>query len=304
MEVGAQETARVNIVCSDLRNVTFDTIGAVFTCRNTNASISLVTTPNSVVTSVTDRNGMVIANHIEGLILQNMRMNFIPNNITTMLPSLKAVQFHNVSLMSITKENMRQFGSLLEYVWFDRNQLTSLVGDLFQNNWNLRYISFHSNPIKHINPRFFETLKNMENLQRVYLSSLGCMSQQWNRATSRNISTFIWNNERCFNETEIITTEPPTIPPPTEAPSGNETCSSCLVEYLDHSTQQINDLVYRGYQRLAANITDAKENLENMLKQSVYTLFELINNSTKKTNDRIDEIDQKLEGILKLLESF
>lgn len=166
------------IVCDLLDNGLWGIIGEVYYCYSgDDANIDLVTSPNSEVTSITHTNGSVvkIVDQIDMLSLRNMRVNYIPNNIKTKLPSLKAIEFYNVRLLSISKDNIQQFGGSLEYAEFGSNQLTFLDSNLFENNLNLKYISFSGNPITQIDPRFFETLTDMGSIEYVDLRDLSCM---------------------------------------------------------------------------------------------------------------------------------
>jgi hypothetical protein len=238
-EVRTQEIEEVKIVCAGLGYGSWQVMGQVYECFTGDASIDLVTTPNSVVTSITHRNGSAVqtANQIEMLQLWSMRINFIPNNLKTMLPKLKAIVIYNARLLSISKENLQQFGDSLEFVNFGYNQLTSLDGDLFENNLNLKLIAITSNPITHIHPKFFETLKKMENIEYVGLQGLTCMNQIYLRENHGSITNFQWNNSDCLNEIDTTTELP------IETTTEPETCDNCVIKYLDDSTQQINDNV-------------------------------------------------------------
>lgn len=265
-EVSTEEMDEVNIICSTVGNVNWSVIGEVYSCYNLDATVDLVTTPNAEVTSITHSNGSMIetVDEIEALSLQNMRMNYIPNSIKKKLPKLRAIQFVAVSLSSINKKSMHQFGDSLEILNFPNNKLTSLEEDSFENNLNLKYIGLRNNPITHIDPNFFETLKNMKNIRYVYMSDLSCMSQNFDKASHGDIATFEWKNSGCFDET----------------------CDSCLVKYLDDSTQQINNNVNRTIRELADDINNVKESLANM---------------DSGINRRMDLLDQKLDEILKFL---
>lgn len=196
----------VNIVCSVLDNVDWSSIGKVYRCQNTNINNSdlIVLVNNAEVTSIThSNNGSAVetANEIEMLDMRHMTINFLPNKMKVKLPKLKAIIFWNVRLISLNKEIMEQLGDSLEYANFENNQLTSLDGDLFKYNLKMKYVSFSFNPIKYIDPKFFETFKNMKFLEIVDLYSLGCMSQIINKFGKKDIATFKRTNRGCYGET-------------------------------------------------------------------------------------------------------
>lgn len=127
-----------------------------------------------------------------------VRINYIPINLKAILPKLRAINFWNVRLLSINHQNMHQFGDSLESVHFGRNQLTSLDGNLFKNNLNLKHISFAENPITHIDRKFFKTLKKMKNIKYVDLSNLKCMDHYYDKSIHGAIAAFKWKNSECF----------------------------------------------------------------------------------------------------------
>jgi hypothetical protein len=262
----------VTIICEEVANTIWGPYGEFYACMKWYENIDFVTSPNSTVTSITYGNGTAVgtANQIDLLWLAHLRMNFIPNNITTILPNLKALIFYDVSLQTISNENMLQFGSSLEYVDFGSNQLTSLDGNLLENNLNLRVIYFSFSPISRIDRQFFDTLNNMTDIEVVGMNGLSCMNQYFDRSVHGIIETFEWYNSDCFNGNETTTIEPPTDTTP-----DIETCNDCLIEHLNNSTIQIND--------------------------NVNTRFNIIENRLEEHETRMEEMDRKLDEILDLL---
>lgn len=300
----------VNIVCVTLDNDNnFSFIGSVYNCRNWQGNLDFVRAPNSAITSITFKNGSAVAtaNQIEMLDMSFITINFLPTNFRSKLPKLKALRLNHANLLSVNKEIMKQFGNSLEFLDLDRNQLTSLDGNLFENNLKLKYVSFNTNPIRHIDPMFFETLKKMNDIKVVFFMGLSCMNQQFNGV---NITTFEWNNGRCFNETARAETLLREVIGKNDISLNNE---SCLKRNVDDSMKQINENANRNgenlnirfdkMENLVQDLVDANNNFDSRLAAQE-NLIDRIDRSLKKTNCRIDSMDQKLERILKFVESM
>lgn len=258
IEASTEIAETVHIICRELDNSrflhpSFFFLPPFYRCGNDDGRINLVTSPNSEVRMITRQNGSPVTNthQIEMLDFWNMRINYIPKNIKAKFPNLKVIRFEITKLLSVSRENMQQFGNSLEFVCFAGNQLTWLDRDLFESNPNLKVIYLHDNPIRYIDPAFFETLKKFRNLRLLNLSRLKCTNQFF---TGGDIAIFKSKNEKCFNESErpLTTTSIPstTCPVVTEKPhhidrrDENDNCclhSCTLEEELDTSSEIINE---------------------------------------------------------------
>lgn len=205
VESCSEQITNVNIFCSALGNYSFPSVGFVYECYHQGAPEIIVTVPDSQAVAVLHNNGSAVTQFldIEALDIVFSRISFIPDGIKTLMPNLRVIRIRTSGLLSMNKENLRQFGNDLELASFVGNHLTSLDADLFEFNPNLRWISFSNNPIRHIDPRFFDHLPQMETLELVWLIHAGCMDQSFNVALG-DLNSFEWQNDNCFNETARV----------------------------------------------------------------------------------------------------
>lgn len=197
----------VQIVCSEIANVDYDYVGVFLRCIVDKLVTSKV--PESSVSSVLDSNRQALnnLNQILGLYSGDAVFSFIPRGITSKLPNLKVLNFENNYIQSLNKDNLKEFGSKLEYLSLRNNKLTSIDADLFQYNSNLRVVYLNGNPIRNIEPQFFANLKNIQQIVYMSFMSAGCISQLFSTALGHHMSTFIWNNGKCFDISARIETE-------------------------------------------------------------------------------------------------
>lgn len=191
----------VKIICTSLERVRYAMeVGEVLECGSFDGPI-ISSSPGSRLSQVVHADGSLVENlsEIGSLNIVGSIVNFIPDGIHDMMPNLKVLTIISSDLMAVTRENLKQFGNSLELVQFSWNRLTSLDGNLFDFNSNLRAISFQGNVhIAHIGPEFFKNLVHMKYLSQVDLEICGCISQIFSIDNGVNIETFKWNNEKCF----------------------------------------------------------------------------------------------------------
>lgn len=92
---------------------------------------------------------------------------------------------------------MKPFGSGLTHVQFSYNRLTALEGDLFKFNPNLQWATFSDNPFKYIDPRLFESLKQMKSIRSADFMSGNCVRSICQVAFGCYVSTYNFNANRC-----------------------------------------------------------------------------------------------------------
>lgn len=81
-------------------------------------------------------------------------MPFFPEKLLDFFKILKAVNLYNTQLLTLRASDFQQIPGLL-FLAVQRNNLTSLDGDLFSLTPTLRYLAADLNQIEHIGPNFF-----------------------------------------------------------------------------------------------------------------------------------------------------
>lgn len=173
-----------------------------FTTCNNREFEHPVTVPDVIVTRIVDKDGNELSkiHEIRALNIENSRMNFVPN-FNNLFENLSAIEFTNNGLLSLTKEDMKQFGSKLEVIKIVDNDLISLNGDLFASNTGLKLVDFLNNPLKFVDERVFDTLMKLENLE-IHFDS-GCMQMYTDpnqNAAAPNLVKAKEAFEHCNNE--------------------------------------------------------------------------------------------------------
>lgn len=141
---------------------------------------------------------------IKGLAIENLPMKSLPKGLKQKLPKLRAVDIKSCGLTSLNQDDMMPFGRDLISAAFWYNSLTSLDANLFEHNPNLKFIAFNGNPLKFIEPGFFENLAFMMSLQQVKFSDAGCIDQNFFSKIGHNIRNFDWNDRNCRFKTRPI----------------------------------------------------------------------------------------------------
>lgn len=159
--------------------------------------------PDSSVSSVRHANGTAVKNlaKIEALMSTGGDVRFIPRDIKKWFPNIKILLIRSGGLLSVTKEDLKQFGTELRGADFWNSSITSIGADLFKYNSNLVTINFHMNPLRYIEPKFFENLKKLEKIVWVSFDSANCINQ--GMTESNSVLTFNWNHG-CFSESSRI----------------------------------------------------------------------------------------------------
>lgn len=200
-------TEKVTIVCSPIENIVWPIIGPAMTCDADTSITSSFT--DSSVTSVVLSSKSKVKNleEIKFLDITNAKVKFIPTDIKSQLMNLKALRVSSCGLLSINKENLKEFGISLEFLCLHGNKIISIDEDLFDYNPNLRVIFLASNPIRYIDPHFFTSLTKLGKLEDVGLDSANCINQKFSASNDRNIATFEWNNQDCTDITAKVDTQ-------------------------------------------------------------------------------------------------
>lgn len=100
---------------------------------------------------------------VEGLIIANQNMPFVPQGIDSFFKNLKALEYSSTLLLSLSAEDLRPLPQL-EFIVLYRTYLTSFNGDLFLYNPLLKSIDLSWNGIQHIGENFVTNLDYLERL--------------------------------------------------------------------------------------------------------------------------------------------
>lgn len=290
----------VKIVCEEIKvlNNSVYGSGSLLTCINDGKVPVISLFPDSTVTSVLHPNGSAVQNlnDIQSLQIKYGNVQFIPTGIASLLPNLKLLSISASGVVSLNKENLREFGESLEFLVIERNFLTSLEADLlqFQTKLKLLYLSF--NPFEYIDSEFFENLKSLEpTIERVNFQSANCIRQYFSAAEGHNIAIFNWTYS-CNNLIAPVNSALRLVNARTMHSVNNEMCIDTKLEY---STFQILDTLNSRIDLL--EIFNEKLSDDNrILKDEMVTMQRML----KKANCAAEENSAKLEKIYNLIASM
>lgn len=199
----------VTIICNRVSFYHFQVVGRLLTCKSSNKSMNS-TIPESMLSSVVHANESEVKNinEIETLYVNNADVEFLPTGIKNKFKKLRALYIQSSKLLSITKENLEEFGSSLEFLWLPDNNIVAIEADLFEYNANIKVFSLNRNLVYYIEPAFFINLMRLKKIQNVNLQSIGCMDQEFDSTQGHNMKTFKWDDFKCHHglvEIETLT---------------------------------------------------------------------------------------------------
>lgn len=197
----------VKIICGEILHNEYVLVGVKMSCKVRN-SIN-TTLPDSSISSVLDSNGLNVTNlsTVNALDISDVIMNFIPTGIKIKFTNIDALLIISSELLSLNKENLREFGSALVFLDLGNNMLTFIDEDLFEYNPNMKVFSFHGNPIRYIEPGLFKNVKNLKNCQWANFNRLSCMSQHYQAESGHNLDSLVWSNGQCTDKTAKLETQ-------------------------------------------------------------------------------------------------
>lgn len=194
---------KIEITC-----LTIAKSGSSWTCNAGNSTISTI--PGSSVSSFIYSNRTDVTNlsHFERLnIIGASLLKFIPTDIGSKLSNLKVLSIQFSGLLSVNKENLKEFGNSILIIDLESNKITSINADLIEFNPNLKSIYLQGNPLRFIEPAFFANLKKLESIECVDLLSAGCTDQFVYIHEGLQNATIEWSTEDCTDESAKIETQ-------------------------------------------------------------------------------------------------
>lgn len=289
------------IVCSRFYNVSYGSSSngwrmTVFECSSYMEKIRSKV-PNSRVTSVIDSESHPIDEsvrlRVESWHLHYTEMDFIPEGIKEVFPSLKVLMIFNHALLAIRSENLRQFGDSLKYLLLANTEITSLDRNLFEFNQNLEQIQLHSNKkLRYIDPELFKSFTSLKNLRDVNFQNSACINQTFD-AGQHQIGSFVWNSDACLDGNALMNTRLVEMSGRSLQSLNNESCSK---KQLKDATDRIKVNNNENSAMILSRIEKLEINGRNLLSQ--------VSHKTRKTNCRIDKIEEKLDSLIEVVNSI
>lgn len=273
---------KVEIVCDQISENLYDKVGSLLRCY---WNVKDSTAFGSVVSSVVHTNKTTVKNvsQLKGLTITGAALKFIPFGIKGKFSNLKALLVFSTGLMSVTKENLKEFGKSLEHLDLQQNKIISINSDLFEYNINLKAIILKMNPLRHIDSDFFVNLKNLKYIELVNISgTTACMSQVFETEKGHDMANFMWNNLGCANVSAKIETQNLV---------NAELSNSFLHKNIDYQIMQI--INNYNSEKLISTFTERFESLsKNLIESDKKTVNEL---ATMKA--RVDSIELKMNNM-------
>lgn len=134
-------------------------IGDRYTCDAT-----VINTDSSSLESVTgDHESGKSNDDAEYLYINQQNLASVPEGIDVFFKNLDALLVRSSSLASISANDLRPFPRLL-FLYLDRNQLTTIDGDLFTYTPLVQLVYFSSNQIQHIGHGLVTSLNSLRTL--------------------------------------------------------------------------------------------------------------------------------------------
>lgn len=108
----------------------------------------------------------------------NVNLHYLPWGLKKIFPNLKKIDIaSNDTFKHLDKQNLQEFGDDLEHFSVVYGNLTVLKKDLFDYNRKLKFIRFFGNPLKYIEPGFFENIAKMKHLKFFDLANCNCIDE-------------------------------------------------------------------------------------------------------------------------------
>lgn len=198
--INSSVSQELRVICHRIYDVQWPAMLELSSCQS-GASLN-VPRPNMKVEIAVHPNGRLIekVDKIGALKVFAAALIFIPQGIKQVLPGLRAIDFDSSSLSYVDADDMQQFGADLTFASFYNNRITSIDANLFMHNPNIRHISFHSNPIKYIDPKFFSFMQGFKSVKNVLFENCNCLNQHVSARQGQKMETFEWRDENCRDE--------------------------------------------------------------------------------------------------------
>lgn len=155
-----------DMVCK-LLNAHFAVVGDVKSCYSQNLTIQSPDDGEIIVDSINGDNKTVLED-VHSLWVNDGICNYIPQNIATFMPNLKALRISYIGLKTISKHDLAPFPELVAFEFYG-NSLEYIDGDIFSLNTKIQSIYLQDSNLFVINGPIFEPLKSL-NFVEMYLT--------------------------------------------------------------------------------------------------------------------------------------
>lgn len=194
----SQDITFVDLKCSKLENTTLPWNKALtqgWLTESLKIESSLTSIGNIITSTLT---GISCRSDVKVLKIETgaNSVKYLPAGMKIKFVKLIAMEVINSGLIHLEMEDLKQFGDDLLFLDFSKNSLSALEGDLFHFNPFLKYIRLHDNPLRYINPSFFQSLKKMEHIFYVRLFDSHCIDQH-----SESPAKHEWDYKKCNDRT-------------------------------------------------------------------------------------------------------
>lgn len=191
------QQTKVQILCTKSDNQKWEKVGKLNTCVA--RKDTKIDSPNSYIDNGDD------TINFEALSIQTgSGVRYFPQGFKHSFPRLRVLHIKNGKFTSLTEYDLMQFGIEFELIHIEIGEISILPRNLFRHNPNIKHIIFEKNPLKFIEPGFFENLSVLNNLVRVDLIDCNCINEKFESKSGRGIKIDILNYGSC-------TERPPTI---------------------------------------------------------------------------------------------
>lgn len=170
-KANSKEIEKVKITCDKTLIEYWPLVGDVLICYT--AIGTKVLTPNAVVDSGSKNES------IEAIEFQSpSEVHYMPKGLKENFPKLKMIHFSDQPLATLNENDLKQFGGDLECFNVKNCKLAALPESLFRYNPNLKHLNIAGNPLKYIEPGFFENISKMKQLGRIFVGNSACIDQE------------------------------------------------------------------------------------------------------------------------------
>lgn len=146
--------------CEYSCDVEYQIIGSVCRCK-------VMGYNSEVRETISDIDGLPEHSNVEMLLIDDQKMKLLPSNLNISFPNLKGLIIDSSTLISITREDLKQFPNL-KFVMIGNNNIELLNDNLFEDNEAIEWLAFINNFTKRIGSDILNPLKNLKfaNFQR------------------------------------------------------------------------------------------------------------------------------------------
>lgn len=213
-----------------------------------------------------DQSAVANISQIKALYIVSATVKFIPYDIKAKFPNIEAITIDMSGLLSVNRDNLKEFGSSLEYLVLSNNLITTIDADLFSYNPNMKFIYLDFNPIQNIEAAFFTNLMNLKQVGYVYFQHVGCMNQYFNTESGHNLASFKWNNAGCTDRKAAIDTLTMRmlVDVKRQQKLDNNVCSDMKQQNIE-LREQLHDLI-ETHKKLSENLKNWMESVDKKLE--------------------------------------